>query len=97
MTEIPVSSSYKMPLFFQTNGHSTVIVGIVQFAGHSSSGESSEFGLALFDSQSKSIPRIIPASSLRDPAYQIVEVAGIVGDSEQFIKNMILVGHRHFS
>ena len=80
-----------LPLYFQTNGHSMVIVGIVQFADMS-------YGLALFDSQESSkVPRIVKCTSLKDPAYQIIKITGIYENSEQVEEGKVLIGIAHFS
>lgn len=84
----------KLPLFFQTDGHSTVIVGLVELQ---SKNNVQQYGLALFDSQCRSVPRILPASALKDRAYQIVEVKGVVETDEQYVRNMILIGNVHYS
>lgn len=81
----------KLPLYFQTNGHSMVIVGIVQFKDKS-------FGLALYDSQESSkVPRIMRSGSLRDPAYQIVQIDGLIEGPEMVEKAKKLIGNAHYS
>lgn len=82
---------HKFPLYFQTNGHSMIIIGIVQFKDKS-------FGLALYDSQESSkVPRIMRASSLKDPAYQIVQIDGLIVGPEMQEKAKRLIGNIHCS
>lgn len=89
----------KPPLYFQTDGHSMLIVGLAISASTSAAASSStnsvpfDISLVLYDSAEKDIfPVLRAVSALNDQLYQIVAIEGLITSDEEFENSKVLMG-----